>query len=179
MLADFQQALSDITASPALCRALRADPTVLRDRYALTEREAARLCAIAAHPGMNAACTVYRMNRLAPLAMNLRGTLRALGPALRRTIDAYWVDHPRGHAHFYVESCRFADWLAQGIAAGLAVPEAVPGELARETTLVRTALAASCTEDAIADQGRQRRPALPPGGRAAKREGAPSRSIDV
>ena len=55
MLADFQQALSDITASPALCRALRADPTVLRDRYALTEREAARLCAIAAHPGMNAA----------------------------------------------------------------------------------------------------------------------------
>lgn len=148
MLADFQQALSDITASPALCRALRAEPEVLRDRYVLTEREAARLNAIAGHPGMNAACTVYRMNRLAPLAMNLRGTLRALGPALRRTIDAYWVDHPRGHAHFYVESCRFADWLAQGLAAGLAVPAAVPGELARETTLVRAALAASCTEEA-------------------------------
>nr|HET7860637.1 hypothetical protein [Caldimonas sp.] len=147
MLADFQQALSDITASPALCRALRCDPELLRGRYQLTEREAARLRAIAGHPGMTAACTVYRMNRLAPLAMNLRATLRALGPALRRTIDAYWVDHPRGHAHFYVESCRFADWLAQGIAAGLAVPGTVPHALARETELVRAALAASCTED--------------------------------
>ena len=148
MLADFQQALSDITASPALCRAVRADLEILRSRYRLSEREEARLRAIAEHPGMTAACTVYRMNRLAPLAMNLRGTLRALGPALRRTIDAYWVDHPRGHAHFYIESCRFADWLAHGIAAGLGVPDAVPGELARETALVRAALAASRTEGA-------------------------------
>ena len=151
MLADFQQALADITASPALCRALRSDAAALHDRYALTDREAARLLAIARHPGMTAACTVYRMNRLAPLAMNLRGTLRALGPALRRTIDAYWAAHPRGHAHFYVESCRFADWLAQGIAAGLVVPDAVPGELARETALVRVALASSCTEETPRD----------------------------
>jgi len=146
MLADFQQALSDITASPALCRALRADSELLGKRYRLTGRETARLRAIAGHPGMTAACTVYRMNRLAPLAMNLRGTLRALGPALRRTIDAYWVDHPRGHAHFYIESCRFADWLAQGIAAGLSVPATVAGELARETAFVRGALVASRTE---------------------------------
>jgi hypothetical protein len=146
MLADFQQALSDITASPALCRALRADSELLGKRYRLTERETARLRAIAGHPGMTAACTVYRMNRLAPLAMNLRGTLRALGPALRRTIDAYWVDHPRGHAHFYIESCRFADWLAQAIAAGLSVPATVAGELARETAFVRGALVASRTE---------------------------------
>ncbi len=151
MLADFQQALSDVTASVALCRALRADPALLDERYTLTAREAARLRAIAGHPGMAAACTVYRMNRLAPLAMNLRGTLRALGPALRKTVDAYWADHPRGHAHFYVESCRFAEWLAQAIHSGLAVPDAAQSELARETELVRAALAASCSEDAGAD----------------------------
>ena len=150
MLADFQQALSDITASPALCRALRTHPDALAGRYLLSEREAARLHAIAVHPGMAAACTVYRMNRLAPLAMNLRSTLRALGPALRRTVDAYWSDYPRGHAHFYVESSRFADWLAEGIAAGLSVPAAVPAELARETALVRAALRASCTEESAA-----------------------------
>jgi hypothetical protein len=148
MLADFQQALSDITASPALCLALRADPATLCQRYELTGREVERLLGIARHPGMSAACTVYRMNRLAPLAMNLRATLRALGPALRGVIDAYWADHPRGHAHFYVESDRFADWLARRIEAGLAVPEPVPGELARETALVRAALRASCTEAA-------------------------------
>jgi hypothetical protein len=150
MLADFQQALSDITASPALCVELRKDPALLSRRYRLTERESGRLLGIARHPGMSAACTVYRMNRLAPLAMNLRGTLRALGPALRGVIDLYWGDHPRGHAHFYIESARFADWLARRIDGGLAVGASVPGELARETALVRAALCASCTEGAAA-----------------------------
>ena len=151
MLADFQQALSDLTASPAFCVALRADPALLGERYALTEREAERLLGIARHPGMTAACTVYRMNRLAPLAMNLRGTLRALGPALRGVIDAYWADHPRGHAHFYIESERFAEWLVRRIDAGLAVPPSVPVKLAEETALVRAALQASCTEAAESD----------------------------
>jgi len=146
MLADFQQALADITASPAVCQAVRDDATSLRFRYNLTERESQRLLGIARHPGMSAACTVYRMNRLAPLAMNLRGTLHAFGPALRQLIDAYWAEYPRGHAHFYVESQRFAEWLAQRIDHGLEVPETVSATFAPEAAEVRLALRISCTE---------------------------------
>jgi hypothetical protein len=43
MLAAFQRALAELTASPALCRAARKDPGLLAGRYALTEKEARRL----------------------------------------------------------------------------------------------------------------------------------------
>ena len=79
MRADFQQAMADVTASPDLCRALRADPGLLEGRYDLTLRERGQMLAILRHAGMQAACKVYRMNRIAPLAMNLRATLGALG----------------------------------------------------------------------------------------------------
>ena len=146
MLADFQQALADLTASPELCVAVRADAGVLGARYTLTERERERLLGIARHPGMAGACTVYRMNRVAPLAMNLRDTLHALGPALRPLVSAYWLDHPRGHAHFFIESDRFCRWLRQRIEAGEAVPaEALP-LLDRDEAALRAAIEASCTE---------------------------------
>jgi hypothetical protein len=146
MLADFQQALADLTASPALCIAVRADASVLPSRYALTERESRRLLGIARHPGMACACTVYRMNRLAPLAMNLRDTLRALGPALRPLVSEYWEDHPRGHAHFFIESNRFCRWLRLRIEAGEIVPPEVWPLLERDGAAVRAAIEASCTE---------------------------------
>jgi hypothetical protein len=52
VLIDFQQALADLTASPELCNAARADATVLQARYVLTERELRRLLSIVRHPGM-------------------------------------------------------------------------------------------------------------------------------
>lgn len=146
MLADFQQALADLTASPELCNAVRADAGVLSSRFSLTERESRRLLGIARHPGMACACTVYRMNRLAPLAMNLRATLRALGPALRPLVSDYWSDHPRGHAHFFLEADRFCDWLRQRIKGGEVVPPEVWPRLERDGAAVRAALEASCTE---------------------------------
>jgi hypothetical protein len=151
MLADFQQALADLTASPELCMAVRADAGVLPSRYVLTERELGRLLAIVRHSGMASACTVYRMNRLAPLAMNVRATLRALGPALRSLVSDYWRDHPRGHAHFFIESERFCRWLRLRIAAGEPVPPEVEPLLEREAAAVRAAIAASCTDAPAAE----------------------------
>jgi hypothetical protein len=145
MLADFQQALADLTASPELCNAVRADAGVLSLRYSLTERELRRLLGIAHHPGMVCNCTVYRMNRLAPIAMNLRGTLRALGPALRPLISDYWRDCPHGHAHFFIEANRFSCWLRLRIEAGEIVPSDVWSILERESAAVREALEASRT----------------------------------
>ncbi|HVV88557.1 MAG TPA: hypothetical protein VHE35_36185 [Kofleriaceae bacterium] len=142
MLVEFQQALVDLTSSPELVNEVRADPSLLAARYQLTDREAARLRAIAGHRGMAAACTLYRMNRVAPLAMNLRDTLRALGPALRDLVGAYWRDHPRGHAHFFIESARFAGWLRARIDAGGAPSSALPS-LEREAAAIEASLADS------------------------------------
>ena len=149
MLADFQQALADLTASPELCKAVRDDALVLRARYELSERETRRLLAVVHHPGMACACTLYRVNRLAPLAMNLRATLQALGPELRRLVSDYWADHPQGHAHFFIETERFCRWLDERIAAGEAVPDEVSQALAVEAAAVRMALAESRTEDRV------------------------------
>jgi hypothetical protein len=137
MLADFQQALADLTASPAFCRAVREDARALSGRYSLTDRERARLIAIVNHAGMAAACTVYRMNRIAPLAMNLPATLRALGPRCRDWVEAYWQDHPRGHAHFFVESDRFCRWAAARIDPA---DTALSQTLAREGSVIRHAI---------------------------------------
>jgi hypothetical protein len=148
VLAEFQQALADLTASPALCNLVRtsADDDVLPARYELTARELRRLLAIVRHPGMAAACTVYRMNRLAPMALNVRGTIRALGPALGPLVNDYWRDYPRGHAHFYIETDRFCRWLRRRIVAGEPVAPDVPIVLEREAAAVRAALEASCSD---------------------------------
>ena len=145
MLADFQQALADLVASPALSRRVRAEPAALDAGYQLTPRERDRLLGIVGHAGMAAACTVYRMNRIAPLAMNLRGTLRALAGETGGFVEAYWAEHPRGHAHFFLESERFADWLAR-----CPPPPHVRAVLARETLAVRAAIAASGAQAARA-----------------------------
>jgi len=146
MLADFQQALADLTARPEWCIAVRADASLLQSRYTLTDREARRLHAIACGDGMSCACTVYRMNRLAPLAMNVRLTLRALGPAAKDVLSAYWHDHPRGHAHFFLESHRFCTWLRARLEVGTLAATDVQTPLDRESEAIRLAIRASCTE---------------------------------
>lgn len=146
MLGDFQQALADLTASPELCNAVRADAAILRSRYVLTDRESKRLLGIVHHRGMASACTVYRMNRVAPLAMNLRATLRAVGPGLRSLLSDYWRDHPQGHAHFFIEADRFCRWLHLRIEAGAIAPAEVLPLLEREGAAVRAALEASSAE---------------------------------
>jgi hypothetical protein len=146
VLADFQQALADLTAMPEWCLAVRADAAVLHARYTLTEREARRLHAIAADDGMSCACTVYRMNRLAPLAMNARLTLRALGADARTALSAYWRDYPRGHSHFFLESDRFCRWLRERVDAGAFGGAELREVLARDSEAIQAAIAASCTE---------------------------------
>jgi hypothetical protein len=90
MLIEFQQALADLTASPALCVRVLEEPSLLKERYGLTDREWHRLVGIAQHPGMACACMVYRANRLAPLALNIPETCRALGKQLRAVVSEYW-----------------------------------------------------------------------------------------
>jgi hypothetical protein len=146
MLVEFQQALADLTASPDLCIAIRQDPSVLQQRYRLTEREWHRLVGIVRHPGMACACIVYRANRLAPLAMNIPQTCRALGGELRAVASEYWAKYPEGNVHFYIETDRFCRFLKAKLEEGASLPPEVAPVLAREAAIVAHALRESETE---------------------------------
>jgi hypothetical protein len=111
MLSDFQQALAEITASPRFCLAVRRNASLLRERYQLSERERRQVLAMAQHPAMECACSLYRANRLAPLFRNLPGTLEALHDRLESTLNDYWEAHPWPHRYGYLESERFCRWL--------------------------------------------------------------------
>lgn len=120
---------------------MREDAAVLDGRYALDERERWRLIALARDRGMQAACSVYRMNRITPLAINLRATLHALGERLPGLMTLYWQAHPRGHTHFYIEADRFCRWLSER--PEVHDDEGVAAALTDEWPFVREALAAS------------------------------------
>ena len=112
MLAAFQRALADLTASPALCRAAREDPALLAGRYQLTEKEARRLNDIARSKGMEANCILYRANRLVPIALNCPQLCERLGEDLKRLVSLYWESEPTTNVHFLFEADRFCRFLA-------------------------------------------------------------------
>ena len=118
MLAEFQQALADLVASPALCIEARGNPVLLRERYRLTDREAERLLGVVNHPGMKCNCMLYRANRLAPLALNLPNLVKALGKDLRGLLDEFWEQYRNTDVHFYVESYRFCEFVREEFARG-------------------------------------------------------------
>jgi hypothetical protein len=146
MLADFQQALADLTASPELCIAARKNPQIFNDRYLLTEREHQRLVGIVKDKGMECACIVYRANRLAPLALNLPQTCKALGGELRTVVSEFWASSSETNVHFFVETDRFCRFLKAQIATGRTFGKEVEIELARESAAVSAALQESYTE---------------------------------
>jgi hypothetical protein len=146
MLVEFQQALADLTASPELCIKVRQEPSILKERYELTDREWHRLVGIVRHPGMACACTVYRANRLAPLALNIPETCRALGKQLRSVVSEYWCLYPEGNVHFFVEADRFCRFLKTKLESDRTIAAEVRPVLARDAAIIATALHESQTE---------------------------------
>lgn len=136
----FQRGLADLTASPELVRLVRIEPRALDYLYDLTPKETRRLAAIAASPGMEANCMLYRANRLAPVALNLPDLCDALGEQLNPLISAYWAAEPTTDVHFLVEADRFCRFL---LARPDALPVAAWPALQREHGQVLAKLAAS------------------------------------
>ena len=146
MLAEFQQALADLIASPALCIEARRNPDVLRQRYQLTELEAKRLQGVVSHPGMQGNCILYRANRLAPLALNLPNLVKALGKDLRGVLDDFWQKYTNTDVHFYIESYRFCEFVREEIARGRQLPAAVAAALDHDAAILAERLEMSHTE---------------------------------
>lgn len=146
MLAEFQQALADLTASPELCISARKDASILRQRYDLTDREWRRLTGIVNHKGMQCACIVYRANRLAPLALNIPQTCKALGGKLREVASEFWAVHPETNVHFFIETDRFCNFLEAKLKTSHDFPPEVAPILRREHAIVFAALEESYLE---------------------------------
>ena len=60
--------------------------------------------------GMVCNCTLYRANRLAPLALNLHDVCQALGDSLTSLVDEFWELYPETSVNFLVESQRFCEF---------------------------------------------------------------------
>ena len=113
----FQQALADLVASPHLCVKVRHDASFL-DSYALDARERRRLLAMVRHPGMSHNCTLYRANRLTPIARSLPRTCVRLGPRLAAELESFWLAEPNSELQFKREAERFAQFLLQRLRPG-------------------------------------------------------------
>jgi hypothetical protein len=62
---------------------------------------------------MEANCTLYRANRLIPVALNCPRTCDRLGDDLERLICLYWESEPSTNVHFLFEVDRFCRFLAR------------------------------------------------------------------
>ena len=78
----------------------------------------------------------------------LRKALRALGREAKRTVSAYWREHPRGQAHFFLESERFCRWLSMHIDKGEVEAAAILAR-ATEQTLLASDIAQGINGQAI------------------------------
>lgn len=145
MLVEFQQALADLVGSPEFCRNIRTDPIQLRSRYDLSQREYERLVAIINHKGMACNCMLYRANRLAPLALNLREFCRALGPRLGPILSEYSVLCPNTNVHFYLECERFCRFIVHKMQEGYDLEPDVRAIFEEEFLKIRLNLLATHT----------------------------------
>jgi hypothetical protein len=145
MLVEFQQALADLVASPELCRQVRADPTQLQKKYDLSMREYDRLLKMTNHKAMACNCMLYRANRLAPLALNLPGFCRWLGPRLGPLLTEYSLLYPNTNVHFYLECDRFCEFILNKIRDGYGVEPQAKALLNEEHSRIKLGLLASYT----------------------------------
>jgi hypothetical protein len=126
-LLGYQQALCDMVASPQLCLRVRAAAAAL-DGYDLTKRERRRLAAVAAQRGMSTSCTLYRVNRIAPLHAYLPLTCTLLGDELIREAERFWGEGKPGDLQFGPETQRFGRFLQRRLQEG-AIADPYLGEV--------------------------------------------------
>jgi len=145
MLVEFQQALADLVSSPELCRQVRMDPGILRERYHLSEREYERLVKMVNHRAMALNCMLYRANRLAPIALNLHEFCVLLGTRLGPLLTEYSLSYPHTNVHFYLECDRFCRFVLSKVNEGYYLEPETRAAFDEEHSKIQLGLAASYT----------------------------------
>jgi hypothetical protein len=145
MLADFQQAMADMVASPQLCQMVRRKPDTLWQRYSLSAIEHRRLVDMVNNPGMSCNCTLYRANRFAPILLNLPELSHALGAELRALMEEYWDEYPHTDVNFLIECERFCNFVIAKAARGWKMCPAAAQAFERERNSLQLRLMRHCT----------------------------------
>ena len=101
-----------MAGAPELVRAVRRGETDALESYELTSRERGRLEAVAAQPGMEVNCTLYRTNRLTPVVMLLPYSCFVLGDRIGPIAERFW-DGSHTDLQFRSEIERFAAFLRE------------------------------------------------------------------
>lgn len=114
----FQKALSDLAASPELCRAVRADADAVLAAYDLTPLERRRVASVAAQPGMAVNCTLHRSNRIQSILALLPLSVHLIGEGMRRVADLFWEAYPTPDFTTRRELHRFGAWVRAALADG-------------------------------------------------------------
>ncbi|HTJ12189.1 MAG TPA: hypothetical protein VL547_09195 [Dinghuibacter sp.] len=109
---DFQLAMGNLIASPALCRSLLSDGAPVLSAFDLSPRELSRLLAVVhQQKGMSACCTLYRMNRITPLYGQLSNSCMLLGDRLAPLVEAFWSEMRDTTMQFKHEVLAFGQFL--------------------------------------------------------------------
>jgi hypothetical protein len=137
----YQRALSAMIASPGLCLAVRANADDALAPFALSERERRRLATVASQPGMSTSCTLYRVNRITPIATYLPLTSLLLGDRLIAEAELFWAEGRPSDLQFGPETERFARFLERRIDAGELVDPYLGEVLAFELAVNRVRVA--------------------------------------
>lgn len=145
MLVEFQQALADLVAAPDLCRQVRTNPSELRRRYDLSQREYKRLVTMVNQSGMACNCMLYRANRLAPLALNLCEFCKAMGPRLGPLLSEYSILYPNTNVHFYLECDRFCQFILSKLKRGYDLEPSAKAIFDGEFSRIKLGLVATYT----------------------------------
>ena len=111
----FQQATSDLVASPDLCRLLQRDPESVLSRYQLSPRDQHRLIDLVQQRGMSVNCTLYRFNRITPLYTLLPLTNFVLGESFIHEAELFWETFRDSDPRFTQEVDRFGEFLIERI----------------------------------------------------------------
>lgn len=117
-LRSFQQALVDLTLSPATATALRKGELGVLASYELTQRERARLVDVVRQPGISVHCSLSRGNRLEMIVGAFPMTCVLLRPVLRGLLDELWRMHRPTHYQLSEEAAAFAGLVARKLASG-------------------------------------------------------------
>ena len=117
-LADFQRALCDLIADPKLCLAVRANPVAALRGYALTLLEQRRLATVVHQRGMSTNCTLYRVNRAAPLYSMLGLSCFLLGERFLEMALRFWALDCETDLQHVEEVRRFARFLRERLEEG-------------------------------------------------------------
>jgi hypothetical protein len=115
---DFQLAFADLIASPELCENALQNEAAFFSSYQLSEKEKLRLHSVLRQKGMNTCCSLYRMNRITPLYMQLTNTALILGDLFVKIVKDFWKYYTKSSLQFKEEVLAFGYYLLEQIETG-------------------------------------------------------------